>query len=60
MMEEYGKFIFLDKEMEEKVSKMRDEELNIFCALIANSLRETRNKIEDEFWLKDQIKHTDN
>lgn len=44
-MEEYGEFICLDKETEEKLSKMNDAEISLFSFVIAESIRETQYKI---------------
>lgn len=47
-MQDYSKFIFIPKELEEKISKYTEEELNIIASYISYSLRKTQQKLNDD------------
>jgi hypothetical protein len=49
-MERYptGKFIYMSKDMEEKVSNMNEEELDILSSYLAYSINKTTREINND------------
>ena len=47
--QEYGTFIYMDKDLREKIKNMPEEEINLFSSIIAYNLNNTMREINDDF-----------